>query len=122
MAVVSAILMLSVSAQAEARRPHRRGGYGFHHRCYPTAVAPSFRTLRVERTTSINRTSRPERKLMALAYIQKNGYLTVSKYCGFTGLNRQFAEAELDSFTMDRKDSLVRTMHGKKTVYKLADE
>ncbi len=122
MAVVSAILMLSVSAQAEARRPHRRGGYGFHHRCYPTAVAPSFRTLRVERTTSINRTSRPERKLMALAYIQKNGYLTVSKYCGFTGLNRQFAEAELDSFTMDRKDSLVRTIRGKKTVYKLADE
>lgn len=122
MAVVSAILMLSVSAQAEARRPHRRGGYGFHHRCYPTAIAPSFRTVRVERTTSINRTSRPERKLMALAYIQKNGYLTVSKYCGFTGLNRQFAEAELDSFTMDRKDSLVRTMRGNKTVYKLADE
>lgn len=63
-----------------------------------------------------------ERKQMALAYIQKNGYLSVSKYRAFTGLSRQFAEAELDSFTLDRKDPLVRTTQGKKTVYKLADE
>ena len=122
MAAVSAILMLSFSAPTEARRPHRHGGYGFHHRCYPMALAPSFRTVRVERTTSINRTSRVERKQMALAYIQKNGYLSVSKYRAFTGLSRQFAEAELDSFTLDRKDPLVRTTQGKKTAYKLADE
>ena len=59
---------------------------------------------------------------MALAYIKKNGYITVSKYCGFKGLDRQFAEAELDSFTLDRKDPLFRSMKGKKIVYTLTDE
>lgn len=59
---------------------------------------------------------------MAMAYIKKNGYLSVSKYCGFTGLDSKFAEAELDSFTLDKKDPLVRTVRGKKTVYILTDE
>ena len=86
------------------------------------AVVPTFRTVQVERTTTVNKTSRPERKLMAVAYIQKNGYLSVSKYCGFTGLDSKFAEAELDSFTLDRKTPLIRTMQGKKIVYTLADE
>lgn len=122
-AAMAAMLMLSVSASAEARGPHRHGGgYGRHHRCYATAVVPTFRTLQVERKTTVNKTSRPERKLMALAYIQKNGYLSVGKYCGFTGLERRFAEAELDSFTLDRKDPLVRTENGKKVVYTLANE
>lgn len=120
---MAAILMLSVSASAEARGPHRHGGgYGRHHRCYATAVVPSVWTVRMERTTTVNKTSRPERKLMALAYIQKNGYLSVGKYCGFTGLDRRFAEAELDSFTLDRRNPLVRTENGKKVVYTLANE
>lgn len=122
-AAMAALLMLSVSASAEARGPHRHGGgYGRHHRCYATAVVPSVRTVRMERTTTVNRTSRTERKLMALAYIQKNGYLSVGKYCGFTGLDRRFAEAELDSFTLDRRNPLVRTENGKKVVYTLANE
>ena len=122
-AAMAAMLMLSVSASAEARGPHRHGGgYGRHHRCYATAVVPSVRTVRMERKTTVNRTSRPERKLMALAYIQKNGYLSVGKYCGFTGLDRRFAEAELDSFTLDRRDPLVKTENGKKVVYTLANE
>lgn len=122
-AAMAAMLMLSVSASAEARGPHRHGGsYGRHHRCYATAVVPTIRTVQVERTTTVNKTSRPERKLMAVAYIQKNGYLSVSKYCGFTGLDSKFAEAELDSFTLDRQYPLVRTTQGKKIVYTLADE
>ncbi len=122
-AATAAMLMLSVSASAESRWPHRHGGYyGRHHRCYATVVVPTFRTVQVERTTTVNKTSRPERKLMAVAYIQKNGYLSVSKYSDFTGLDSKFAEAELDSFTLDRKDPLVRTARGKKTVYTLADE
>ena len=122
-AAMAAMLMLTASASVEARWPHRHGGYyGRHHRCYATAVVPTFRTVQVERTTTVNKTSRPERKLMAVAYIQKNGYLSVSIYCGFTGLDSKFAEAELDSFTLDRKDPLVRTARGKKTVYTLADE
>ncbi len=121
-AAMAALLMLSVSTSSEARRPNRRGGAGLRHRCYATAVVPSYRTIRVERTTSVNKTSRPERKLMAMAYIKKNGYLSVSKYCGFTGLDSKFAEAELDSFTLDKKDPLVRTVRGKKTVYILTDE
>ncbi len=59
---------------------------------------------------------------MAVAYIQKNGCLSLSKYCGFTGLGSKFAEAELDSFTLDRQNPLVRTMKGNKVVYTLADE
>ncbi len=121
-AAMAALLMLSVSTSSEARRPNRRGGAGLRHRCYATAVVPSYRTIRVERTTSVNKTSRPERKLMAMAYIKKNGYLSVSKYCGFTGLDSKFAEAELDSFTLDKNDPLVRTVRGKKTVYILTDE
>ncbi len=121
-AAMAALLMLSVSTSSEARRPNRRGGAGLRHRCYATAVVPSYRTIRVQRTTSVNKTSRPERKLMAMAYIKKNGYLSVSKYCGFTGLDSKFAEAELDSFTLDKKDPLVRTVRGKKIVYILTDE
>lgn len=121
-AAMAAMIMLSVSTSAEAHRPHRHGGCGRHHGCYATAVVPAFRTVQVERTTTVNKTSRPERKLMAVAYIQKNGYLSVSKYCGFTGLDSKFAEAELDSFTLDRKEPLARTMKGNKVVYTLADE
>lgn len=120
-AALAAIFMLSGPASAEARGPYRHRGW--HHRSYVTATVPSYRTVRVEqRTTTIIQTSRQERKLMALAYIKKNGYLTVSKYCGFTGLDSQFAEAELDSFTLDRKDPFFRSMKGKKMVYTLTDE
>mgnify|MGYP000537965126 CR=1 FL=1 len=121
-AALAAMFMLSGSASAESRGPYRHGVLGYHHRSYATATVPSYRTVRVERTTTIIKTSRQERKLMALAYMKKNGYLTVSKYCGFTGLDRQFAEAELDSFTLDRKDPLFRSMKGKKIVYTLTDE
>lgn len=118
---LAAIFMLSGPASAEARGPYRHREW--HHRSYVTATVPSYRTVRVEqRTTTIIQTSRQERKLMALAYIKKNGYLTVSKYCGFTGLDSQFAEAELDSFTLDRKDPFFRSMKGKKMVYTLTDE
>ncbi len=122
-AAMAAMIMLSGSASAEAHGPHRHiGAYGRHRVCYTAAVVPAFRTVQVERTTTVNKTSRPERKLMALAYIQKNGYLSVGKYCGFTGLDNRFAEAELDSFTLDRRQPLARTMKGKKVVYILADE
>lgn len=117
---LAAIFMLSDPASAEARGPYRHRGW--HHRSYVTATVPSYRTVRVERTSTIIKTSRPERKLMALAYIQKTGYLTVSKYCGFTGWDSKFAEAELDSFTLDRKDPLFRTKKGNKVVYTLTDE
>lgn len=117
---LAAIFMLSGPASAEARGPYRHRGW--HHRSYVAATVPSYRTVRVERTSTIIQTSRQERKLMALAYIKKNGYLTVSKYRGFTGLDSQFAEAELDSFTLDRKDPLFRTKKGNKVVYTLTDE
>lgn len=120
-AVLATMFMISSSASAEAHGPYRHSVLGHHHRCYAAAVVPTFRTVQVDRTTTINKTSRPERKLMALAYIQKNGYLTVSKYCGFTGLDSKFAEAELDSFTLDRKDLLFRTKKGNKVVYTLTD-
>ncbi len=122
-AAMAAMLMISVSELADARGPHRPSGcHGRYHRCYTAAVVPAFRTVQVERTTTVNKTSRAERKLMAVAYIQKNGYLSVSKYCGFTGLDSKFAEAELDSFTLDRKEPLVMIMKGKKVIYILANE
>ena len=121
-AAMAAILMLAVSASADARGPHRHGGFGRHHRCYATAVVPPVRTVRVRHSSTVNRTSRQERKLMALAYIKNNGYLSVGKYRGITGLDRQFAQAELDSFSLDKKDPIVRTTQGRKVVYTLADE
>ncbi len=121
-AAMAAVLMLAVSASADARGPHRHGGFGRHHRCYATAVVPSVRTVRVRHYSKVNRTSRPERKMMALAYIKNNGYLSVGKYCGITGLDRKFAQAELDSFSLDKKNPIVRTTQGRKAVYILADE
>ncbi len=122
-AAMAAMIMLSATTSAEARGPHRHGGgRGGHHRCYATAVVPTIRTVQAERTITMNKTSRPERKRMAVAYLQKNGYLSVKKYCGLTGLDSKFAEAELDSFTLDRQYPLVRTTQGKKIVYTLADE
>ena len=119
---MAAMIMLTVPVTADAGGPHRHGGCVRHYGWHATAMAPAFRTVQVDRTTTVYKTSRPERKQMALAYIQKNGYLLLSKYCGFTNLNRRFAEAELDSFTLDKKDPLTRTMKGKKVVYILADE
>ena len=119
---MTAMIMLSVPATALAGGPHRHGGRMRHHGWHATAITPAFRTVQVDRTTTVYKTSRPERKQMALAYIQKNGYLSLSKYCGFTNLNRRFAEAELDSFTLDKKGPLARTMKGKKVVYILADD
>ena len=82
-AALAAIFMLSGPASAEARGPYRHRGW--HHRSYVTATVPSYRTVRVERTTTIIQTSRQERKLMALAYIKKNGYLTVSNIADLQG-------------------------------------
>ncbi len=124
-AALATVLAAAVSAPAGANGPYgprRYGGWGRYHGYYYTTPLPSFRTIRMERSTTINRTSRPERKQMAVAFILKNGYLSVSKYCGFTGLDSEFAEAELDSFTLDKTYPLARTTHGKKTVYILADE
>jgi hypothetical protein len=121
-AAMAAMIMLTVPVTADADGPHRHGGRGRYHGWHATAMAPAFRTVQVDRTTTAYKTSRPERKQLALAYIQKNGYLSLGKYCGFTNLDRRFAEAELDSFTLDKKDPLSRAMKGKKVVYILADD
>ena len=121
-AALTAALILAGADMAEARGRHHHTEAGWHHRCYATAVVPQFQTVNIERTTTVNRTSRAERKMLALGYLQNNDYLTVSKYCGITGLDRQVAEAELDSFTIGRKATLARTTVGKKVVYTLNDE
>lgn len=119
-----ALAMMSAAVSAQARGPHRHSAY---MRCggryYAAAVAPPIRTtVQVERRTTVNKTTRPERKLMAVAYIQKNGGLSVNEYCGFTGLDKRSAEAELDSFTLDRRTPLVRKILKKKVVYSLVNE
>ena len=118
---MSALLILS-AVQSQARRPHRYGRAGMHHGYYSAAIFHPVRSVRVERTTTISRTNRQERKLLAVAYIKNNGYLTVRKYCSITRLGKQFAQAELDSFALDRKDPIVRTVNGKKVVYTLPNE
>ena len=119
--VMAVMLLLSSAISAEARRPHRRGA-GCYRIPRVEARMPLVRTIKMERTTTVNKTSRPERKLMAVAYLQRNLYLTVKEYCGITNLDKRFAEAELDSFTLDKKDPLVRKVQGKKVIYTLADD
>lgn len=117
----AAALLIAPLMTAQARGPHRRPGWiwpGY----YSHAMFPMTRTVTIDRTTTVNRTSRPERKQMALAYIMNNEKLTVSKYCSITGLDKAFAEAELDSFALDRKAPIVRSVEGKKIYYILGND
>ena len=108
--------MASTTASAQYRhhgRVHYHGGY---YRPIVTTVV----TRPVTTTHISNRLSKKDRLEMALAYLQNNKTLTVSKYCKITGLNSSMAEAELDAFAANKKNPIKVVFNGKKKLYVLA--
>lgn len=67
-----------------------------------------------------NHLTQNQRLHMALAYLQNNRYLTIKHYARMTGLSKQMAEAELDSFC-SRANGMLRcqTAGGKKVYSKI---
>lgn len=54
---------------------------------------------------------------MAMAYLKTNKYLTIKQYAKMTQFSRAAAEAELDAFAMDKKNSIQLVIRGKKKIY-----
>lgn len=66
-----------------------------------------------------NRLSTKDRLNMALAYLHRNQYLTAKEYAKLTGLDKKMAEAELNAFSMDKKNRIAIQTIDKKTLYTL---
>ena len=66
-----------------------------------------------------NRLSTKDRLNMALAYLHRNQYLTAKEYAKMTGLDKKMAEAELNAFSMDKKNRIAILNTDKKTLYTL---
>lgn len=103
---------------ADAQRP-----YNYHprpHHYYYNGRAPHFSTVVVRPAATVhisNRLDRKDRLRMAVAYLDKNEYLSVKKYAGMTGLTKGMAEAELDAFAHDKRTPVVLVVSGKKKLY-----
>lgn len=106
-------LMIAGCNYACARRYYR------HHAPHPARVvvipAPAHHHVVIKRVS--NRFSRKERLAMALAYLNNNLRLTVKQYSKMTSLNKDTAEAELDSFVLDRNIPIQSMVDGKKKFY-----
>ena len=114
--LIAMMALVCTTASAQFRhygRIHYHGGY---YRPYVTTIV-----TRPMTTTHIsNRLSKKDRLEMALAYLQNNKTLTVSKYSKITGLNSSMAEAELDAFVASKKNPIKVVFNGKKKLYVLA--
>ena len=58
-----------------------------------------------------------ERLQIALAYIEKNGYIKLKDYMDRTGLGRRKAEHELDAFCNEPESGIRSALMGKSKVY-----
>lgn len=65
----------------------------------------------------VKRPDRKDRLAMAVAHLRTNRFLTVKKYAKMTGLTYATAEAELEAFSADRRNPVVRALKGKKKIY-----
>lgn len=102
--------------QADARRPHR------HHICHPARVVMVSKPVHhhaVDRRVC-NRFDRDDRLAMALAYLTNNPRLTIKQYAKMTSLTAEAAEAELDTFVLDRRIPIRSIFEGKKKLYVFA--
>lgn len=114
MKVLAIVALLSACCHyAVARRLHRPSGH------YPARVVVVRAPLRHHVITSrvSNRFSQKERLAMALAYLNSHPRLTVKQYVKMTSLSKAAAEAELDSFALDRDIPIHAVVEGKKKFY-----
>ncbi len=89
------------------------------HRARPVRVVKVVTRPVVVSHTS-NKQSKGDRLEMALAYLQNNDVLTIRQYHKMTGLSKDTAEAELDSFAADSAIEITLVMDGRKKVYTLS--
>ena len=101
MAVISFMTCCSASAQ------HRH-----HPQRVVTIVAKPATTVRID-----SRFNRKERLQMAIAYLKQNQYLSIKKYAKMTGLSKDMAEAELDTFACNERNPITLVVTGKKKLY-----
>lgn len=93
---------------------------GCRHRLWTPRPMVVVRTVPTTTTRVSNHLTQNQRLHMALAYLQNNRYLTIKHYARMTGLSKQMAEAELDSFC-SRANGMLRcqTAGGKKVYSKI---
>lgn len=102
-----ALLAMSLTATNARPRPLR------HRIIHSTTVVA--KPVVVEKT--VNQFDRNGRLSMALAYIDKHNHITAKAYSKITGLSKQAAKAELDSFARSKKAPIAVVMNGKKALY-----
>ena len=114
--LIAMMALVCTTASAQFRHYGRIHYHDNYYRPYVTTIV-----TRPMTTTHIsNRLSKKDRLEMALAYLQNNKTLTVSKYSKITGLNSSMAEAELDAFVASKKNPIKVVFNGKKKLYVLA--
>ncbi len=111
---IAAMLMASASVSAQHMYTNRH-----IHRARPVRVVKVVTRPVVVSHTS-NKLSKGDRLEMALAYLQNNDVLTIRQYHKMTGLSKDTAEAELDSFAADSAIGITLVMDGRKKVYTLS--
>lgn len=105
--------MIFACSSADAQRWHRHA----YHRVVPAHVTVVAKPAVTTHIT--NQLNQKERFNMAMTYLKSNGTLTVKQYSKMTGLTKEIAKAELDSFAADKSKPIVSTYNGKKQIYLL---
>lgn len=108
-AALVALLLCSASS-AEAQRRHR------FHRGHNTTTIVTRPVVTIKANAKL---TRQDRLAMALAWLNKNRYLTVKKYAKMTGLTKAMAQAELEAFAKGPKRAIKVIISGKKRRYML---
>ena len=106
---LTALVSLLTSCSASAQRYYRHHHHPHH---VVTVVAKPATTVRVS-----NRLNQKERLQIAIAYLDRNQYLSIKQYAKMTGLTKDMAEAELDTFARDKRNPITLVIMGKKKLY-----
>lgn len=113
---IAIVAMLMASATVSAQ--HMYTNRHIHHSRPVRVVKVVTRPVVVSHTS--NKLSKDDRLEMALAYLKNNECLTIRQYHKMTGLSKETAEAELDSFAADTAIGIAMVMDGRKKVYTLS--
>ena len=106
---LTALVSLLTSCSASAQRYYRHHHHPHH---VVTVVAKPATTVRIS-----NRLNQKERLQIAIAYLDRNQYLSIKQYAKMTGLTKDMAEAELDTFARDKRNPVTLVITGKKKLY-----
>lgn len=112
MLFVVMLVLASTTIYAQRRHYNRISHRNYYRPIVTTVVARPAVTMHIS-----NRLSKKDRLDMALAYLNCNESLSVSKYSKMTGLTNAMAEAELDAFVISKNNPIKVIKDGKKKLY-----